>query len=337
MRSIVFFVIFSLAFGLVNNLYAAKPDTIAVAFYNVENLYDVFNDPKKNDEEFLPEGKKKWTLERFNEKELNLSKVIRGLNDGKGPDIIGFAEVENKGVLETLSKKYLFDLRFDVAHIESPDDRGIDVALLYNKTKFKKLAVYGDSVALPDKYPTRLILHVVLKSKDKDTLHVFVNHWPSRRNGQDKSEINRVAAASALRKQTDILLAKNPLAKIVIIGDFNDEPENISIKDTLGAGLYTCDSVRQVNVLRNVSWERKSKGEGSLKYRDNWNLLDQIIISKGLNKNYICGSYTIFRPDYLIQKDGKYAGSPFPTYGGDKHLGGYSDHLAVFAKFVINR
>lgn len=333
------YVLFVIIFISMYQLSAATPkaDTIAVGFYNVENLYDTVNDPKKNDEEFLPEAKRNWTKDRFEAKLNNLSKVIGELNSGKGPDVLGLAEVENKFVVEELAKKCSKFKKYSAVHFDSPDERGIDVAMLFNSAKFKLLSAKGDSVQLTDKYPTRLILHAVLLAKTKDTLHVFVNHWPSRRNGQDKSEINRINAAQVLKQQVNLVLKKNPLAKIVIVGDFNDEPENISIKDTLGAALFTCDSVKQNSTLKNVSWERKSRGEGSLKFRDTWNLLDQIIISKGLLKNYICGSYDIHNKPYLLQTEGKFAGSPWPTFGGEKYLNGYSDHLAVYAKFVLGK
>ncbi|MCE1188108.1 MAG: endonuclease/exonuclease/phosphatase family protein, partial [Ignavibacteria bacterium] len=317
----------------------AESDTIAIAFWNVENFYDTLDDQNKKDDDFLPNGSYQWTKERFDKKMEHLGQAIKDMNDKKGPDMIGMAEVENRWVLEQLIKTNLSGLDFSIAHIDSPDERGIDAALLYNSKKFELVSLRGDTVSLADKYPTRLILHAELKTIFGDIVHVFVNHWPSRRNGQDKSEINRVTAATVLKGEVDKLLAANKNARIVIMGDFNDEPDNNSILKTLDAGLYTCDSVKQNTTLHNVSWERKGKGEGTLKYRDTWNCLDQIIISPDVLTDaqfkYICGSYTIFRPDYLIQHGGKYDGSPFPTYGGTRYLGGYSDHLPVFAKFIV--
>ena len=318
--------------------YLHAQDTMAIGFWNMENMYDTLDDKTKNDDEFLPTAKKQWTSERYNTKLSHHAKVIHEMNNGKGPDMLGMSEVENRAVVEDLTGRFLSDIGYKVAHLESPDERGIDVALIYKAAKFTLLSLVGDTVELPTKYPTRLILHVTLVDQNTDTLHVFVNHWPSRRGGEDKSEINRIAAASVLRRDVDALLAKNERTNIVIMGDFNDEPNNASIDSVLKAAHYTCDSFDKNNSLQNLAWARKSNGEGTLKYRDNWNLLDQIIVSnrliKGKKLQYICNSFEIFKPEYIVTKSGKYEGSPFPTYGGDRYLGGYSDHFPVLAKFT---
>lgn len=167
-----------------------------------------------------------------------------------------------------------------------------------------------------------------------------MNHWPSRLGGQEASEINRVATAKTLRASVDVLLKINPSANIVIMGDFNDEPDNNSIKRDLNAEEFICDSANFSYSLHNLAWEKKRSGEGTLKYRDEWDLLDQIIVSSAdvqsthQSFHYICGSFTIFKPVYMIEADEKYAGCPLPTYGGNKYLAGYSDHFPVFAKFL---
>lgn len=335
-KSIVFFLVLSLS-----GFASAKAqlfDTLFVAFWNVENLFDTVDDPQKNDEDFLPEGKLKWTKERFDEKCLNLAKAIRAMNDGRGPDIIGLAEVENKFVLETLTSKYLLDLNYKIAHLESPDERGIDVALLFRGRCAKSITITGHTVRLPDNNPTRLILQVDLLCKKKETATFFINHWPSRRGGEEKSEINRVTAASVLKAQTQKLLKSQKNAHIIIMGDFNDEPANISIRDTLGAAPFACSAENSPSELYNLAWEKKQAGEGTLKYRDNWNMLDQIIVSKSLLSGkfkYICNSFAIFKPFFLVTQTGKYKDSPAPFYGGERYLGGYSDHFPVTAKFLI--
>jgi endonuclease/exonuclease/phosphatase family metal-dependent hydrolase len=167
-----------------------------------------------------------------------------------------------------------------------------------------------------------------------------VNHWPSRLGGQEASEINRVAAAKVLRSSVDVLLKSNPSANIVIMGDFNDEPNNNSIIRDLKAEEFICDSTDFSYSLHNLAWEKKRNGEGTLKYRDEWDLLDQIIVSSAdvqsthESFHYICGSFTIFKPAYMIETTENYVGSPLPTYGGNKYLAGYSDHFPVFAKFL---
>ncbi len=327
-----------------NSTYSAlgnpKQDTLAIGFWNLENLYDTVDDPKINDEDFLPTSKYKWTEERYNEKLSHLSTVIHLMNSGKGPDIIGFAEVENKGVVQDLIKSNVKDIKYNIAHMDSPDIRGIDCAMIYKKDKFKLVKLEADSVHLPTNHPTRLILHATFNF-NKEVLHVFVNHWPSRLGGQEESERNRVAAAQVLRARIDAVLKSNPKAGIFIMGDFNDEPDNVSITKELGAEHFVCGNADESFTLHNLAWERKSKGEGTLKYKNTWNLLDQIIVSSQLVSKkksalkYICGSFEIFQRDFMLETDPKYLGSPLPTFGGTKYLAGYSDHFPVLAKFLF--
>ena len=323
-----------------------KADTIVIASWNLENLFDTTDDPGKNDFEFTPEGRKQWTQERLDKKLYNLSRVIRIMNADRGPDILGVVEVEHESLLDSMINKYLSDKDYKVAYAESPDRRGIDNGLIYRKGKFKLLDVKTDTIHLPDNYPTRLILNVNLLDSKGDTLIFFVNHWPSRIGGVEKSEPNRIAAASTLRKNVDNYLKHNPSAKIFILGDFNDEPSNSSILSELDAESFLCDSiqysndseVKTHNTLYNCSYFAFQEGEGTYKYRSDWNLLDQIIVSDNVitgNKiNYICNSFTIFKPNFIITHSGKYEGTPFPTYGGNRYLGGYSDHFPVYAKFT---
>ena len=322
-------------------------DTIVVAFWNQENLFDTIDDPQKKDEEFLPSGKKKWTNERLERKLFNHSRVIRAMNYNSGPDILGFCEVEHKSLIDSLINNYLPDLNFSVAYKESPDNRGIDNGLIYRKNKFSLLSITADTVKLLDGYPTRLILNVnLLTINGQDTLHIFVNHWPSRRGGAKKSEINRITAAKTLRSKVNALFEKNIKSKIIIIGDFNDEPVDDSILKYLKAFPVTYNEGANEDFevsggnLFNTAYDKFAEGEGSYKYGDNWNMLDQIIISQELltgdQINYIKNSFIVFKPEFIITKSGKYAGTPFPTYGGNRYLGGYSDHFPVFVKFQIH-
>lgn len=231
---------------------------------------------------------------------------------------------------------------YKVAYAESPDMRGIDNGLIYNADIFRLADIKTFAVELADKVPTRYILNVNLVYNKKDTLHVFVNHWPSRRGGENESEINRITAAQKLRENVDKLLAYNKKSNIIIVGDFNDEPGNTSILKTLSAKpLYCSDSVKANDALYNTSFERYARKEGTLKFQDTWNLLDQVIISGGIlngtSLKYVCGSYEIFKPERIVTKSGKFQGTPHPTYGGRRYLGGYSDHFPVTAKFILTK
>ncbi|HPI38983.1 MAG TPA: hypothetical protein PK397_13665 [Ignavibacteriaceae bacterium] len=320
-----------------------KNDTLVIAFYNLENLFDTVDDPLINDEEWLPESEKKWDEEKLNKKMFNLSRVNRAMNNNNGPDILGVCESENEGVIKEMVNKFMPDLNYEVAYKESPDNRGIDVGLVYRSEKFSLLNVSGDTVHLPDNYPTRLVLRVDLLNKmSNDTLFVFVNHWPSRRGGEEKSEKNRVAAAATLRKNVEGIFENYCNANVIIMGDFNDEPANISISEVLKALPYDCETANELNEksLYNLAFAAKMRGEGSYKYRDQWNMLDQIIVSNSIikseNNHYLCNSFEVYKPEFIQTRSGKYEGAPFPTFGGASYLKGYSDHYPVIAKIIIN-
>jgi predicted extracellular nuclease len=323
-----------------SSTFAQKQDSITVAFWNVENFFDTLNTNGKYDEEFSPASKKHWNSDRYKTKVLHLAQVIGDMNNNRGPDILGMAETETKEVVTDLVQSSIKNLKYNVERIQSPDERHISTALIYKSDKFKLLRSVGDSVHLENNHPTRLILHVSLLTNSNDTLHVFVNHWPSRLGGEEASEINRIAAAKVLRADVDDLLRSNPLANIVIMGDFNDEPDNNSIKRDLKAEEFICDSADFSYSLHNLAWEKKRSGEGTLKYHDQWDLIDQIIVSSAdvqsthKSFHYICGSFTIFKPEYMVETTENFVGGPLPTYGGNKYLAGYSDHFPVFAKFV---
>ncbi len=337
---------FSLLFILFYSLsFAQTIDTLTVAFWNQENLFDTIDDPDKRDEQFLPDGDREWTEDRLDIKLYHHARVIRSMNDNRGPDILGVCEVEHQSLLDSLLSKYLKDKPYKVAYLEAPDKRGIDNGLIYNAEKFKLLDVEGDTVHLEGNWPTRLVLKVTLLYKGKDTLYVFVNHWPSRSRGQEKSEPNRISAAQTLRNAVDEIFSKNPGAKIIIIGDFNDEPVNASILNTLRAHPFNCDTVKAGEEfetggeLFNTSYTAFENGLGTYKYRDDWNMLDQVIISGSLltdsGFHYICNSFEVYKPYFIVTHSGKYKGAPFPTFGGRRYLGGYSDHFPVMAKFII--
>lgn len=319
----------------------SKADTVTVAFWNVENLFDAIDDPAKDDAEFLPTAESNWTNERLDEKFSHLAKVINAMNNGRGPDVMGFGEVEHQALLDELIAKYFNNKDYGVVYAESPDARGIDVGLIYNKDKFKLAWMKADTVILPDKYATRLILNANLIAGNNDSIHFFVNHWPSRRGGQEKSDINRIAAAKVLEANVQNLFGKDAKTKIIIMGDFNDNPDNSSIKEILKATGVTCDSVlmKPEKGLTNLAYRKFSVGQGSYFYAGKFDMIDQMIVSNniltGKSVNYICESFDVFKPAFMVTETGKYKGAASPTYGGKKYLGGYSDHFPVTAKFVV--
>jgi predicted extracellular nuclease len=298
-------------------------ESFFTAFWNVENLFDTIDQPGVDDKEFLPGSEKNWDEEKFRQKLVNLSTVIMSMNRGRGPDILGLCEVENKAVIESLLV-YL-NPGYEIIHIDSPDGRGIDNAFLYRKEIFSMVYFTADTVNL-GKENTRSILYGRLTLKNDDTISVYVNHWPSRRGGES-SEIKRIKAAETL---SNVINKKAYSDFIIIMGDFNDEPENISVDSILNAGPYHANKR-----FYNLAYDASIRGEGSYKYRDNWNMLDQIIISRNGNGiRYIEDSFQVYRPDFMVTKSGTYAGTPKPTFGGSRYLGGYSDHFPVTAEFI---
>lgn len=332
--SVIFIICFnSLSFPQQNK----KSSQIFVANWNLENLFDTVNDPQKDDDEFLPEGPSQWTQERLNNKLSNLAKVIRSMNDGHGPDILSVEEVENKGLLDTLLQKYFSDRNYRISYADCPDARGIDVGIIYNADILSFIGQQTDTVKLEDNHPTRLILRAGFILPDKDTLYVYANHWPSRRGGESESDKNRNIAAMVLRNDAEAFMSKNENSNILIMGDFNDEPSNESLNKILEAVNFRCDSLDNgKHDLYNLAFQKHLAHDGSYLYRGNWNMLDNIIISKHLlMKHYKCNSFEVYRPEFMVTKDGKYKDSPIPTYGGKKYLGGFSDHFPVTALLLL--
>ena len=175
----------------------SKDDTLFIAFWNLENLFDTIDDTEKRDEQFLPDGDNEWTNERLDIKLNHLARVIRSMNNSKGPDFLGVCEVEHQSMLDSLTTRYLDDMNYKIAYVESPDKRGIDNGLIYNSNLFELLSVKGDTVHLKDNWPNRPIVNAKLIYRSFDTLSVYINHWPSRSRGREKSEPNRIAAASS--------------------------------------------------------------------------------------------------------------------------------------------
>lgn len=316
-----------------------KKETLYFAQFNIENLFDAIDDPAIDDTEFLPESEKFWTEGKVNAKLNNLAKVINYLNNGKGPDVLAIEEVENFNMMKRLCYA-LKDREYIPAHRESKDARGIDVGLLYDRKVFEIEDLKTIEVILPTRYPTRDILHVTLKHRSSgEIIHFFVNHWPSRSGGKEKSNPNRIAAAKTLRYALEDLFEHEPNANVVLLGDFNDEPMDQSVYRTLRADDFNCGDEHKPNSLLNLAYKKAENEEGSYLYQKNWDMIDQIIISSALNDGkkleYECDSYEILKPDFMIIQSGNRAGGALPTYMGSKYIGGYSDHFPVGARFFI--
>ncbi len=307
-----------------------------VVSYNVENLFDTVDDPKVDDEEFLPASEKQWNNERYQKKLSELARVISEVNPKELPEIVGLVEIENQQVLEDLiDSGRLKGQGYGIVHEDSPDARGIDVALIYRKDAFTEVAHEAIPVVMPDdpQFKTRDILHVTGKIKDR-TVHVFVNHWPSRIGGDEKTEPKRILAASILRKKVDQLLAEDPKAWIIIMGDMNDEPANKSLKETLGAGSPD-SGARLVNLMM----PDDNRGRGTYFYSGEWNMLDNLVVSKevmrGKQVRVEEKKGNIFSSDWMIYTNKNGQKTPNRSYVGNKYTGGVSDHFPVYFKMIV--
>ncbi|MFA4853391.1 MAG: endonuclease/exonuclease/phosphatase family protein [Bacteroidales bacterium] len=313
-----------------------------IAFYNLENLYDTINDPDKNDEEFLPTGKNNWNSRRYAEKLDHLSQVISqiGSEYAEGcPVLVGLSEVENINVVNDLiNQAALKSSDYGIVHYDSPDLRGIDVALIYQKQHFTVTSskpVKLTILAKPD-WKTRDQL-VVAGIFDGEPLYIIVNHWPSRSGGEKKSAPLRNAAADLCKSIVDSIQNIDSTAKIIIMGDLNDDPTNNSLVKHLKA-KSKIDETREKDLFNTMYNMFKKEGIGSLAYKDNWNLFDQIIVSGTLlgkdKSTYKFFKAKIFNKNFLVQKEGAFAGYPFRTYAGGVYLGGYSDHFPAYIFLV---
>jgi len=314
-----------------------SPRLDRILFYNCENLFDTKDDSLTDDKEFLPNGDRNWNQNRYNEKSNRIAKVITAVGGWKPPELVGLCEIENRSVLNYLTKSSpLYVFGYKIIHKESPDARGIDVALLYQPTEFKPIATNFISINYPHTdRKTRDILYAKGILRNDDTLHIFINHWPSRYGGQLESEENRFFVASVLKSVADSIANSNPNSLMVIIGDFNDEPNNQSLLKILDAKA-TYDSLQNPQLV-NLSYRLQfEKNQGTYKYQSHWGILDQLIVSSGLlakhEKTYTTIEHAfIYKAPFLMEPDDTYLGQkPFRTFTGFKYNNGYSDHLPVF-------
>lgn len=311
-----------------------------IAFYNLENLFDTINDPTKFDEASPMMELKSNRSEIYKKKIHNMAHVIAdiGFDDThNSPVAIGVSEVENREVLEDLiNDPQLLDKNYGIVHYPSPDARGIDVALLYQKQFFTPTSTSSHELKIYDDETRKRVYTrdqlLVSGNLDGDPIHIIVNHWPSRSGGEARSRPRRIAAAKLTKHLVDSLQIIDPYAKVFIMGDLNDDPTNASVKDVLKTekdkdkvkfkGIYNPFE----NFFRN--------GIGTTAYRDAWSLFDQIMITKPLlDKDF--SSYRfykagIFNKNYLTQKDGQYKGYPYRSWGYGGFTDGYSDHFPVY-------
>ncbi|MBL7138257.1 MAG: hypothetical protein ISS17_05755 [Bacteroidales bacterium] len=305
---------------------------LKVVFYNVENLFDTIDDKHKNDNEFLPGSEKEWNSERYQHKITNLGKVLAAIDSLELPAVIGFAEVENREVLEDLIRlTTLQQAPYQIILEEGGDPRGIDVAMIYRPDKLQYLS--HQAIPASYEYRTRDILYIKFLGPAGDTLHLFVNHWKSRSGGEEKTRSKRIENATLLREVVDSLFTRSPGTRILIMGDLNDEPPDESVALTLEALPLKKKPV--AGELYNLFFQAYEEQKGTLWYR-NWDLFDQIIVSGNLliskrkNRPVILYPYGyIFREEWMLDRSGENEGIPFRTYKRD-YQGGFSDHLPIY-------
>lgn len=306
-----------------------------VAFYNVENLFDFEDNGLTHDNDFLPRSAKRWTKKRYERKLYKLADVISkiGFDDvKKPPTLIGIAEAENKKVLQDLIetedlKKY----NYGIVHYDSKDERGIDVGLIYNKDEFeleysKPFSIYLERESGVQDFTRDILL--VSGKLNGELIHCIVNHWPSRRDGLEVSFLNRIAASHIAIEIIETIKAKDAKSKIIVMGDFNDNPNNESVKTLTEKGQL-------FNPMKTlVSYSR-----GTQNHKFKWNIFDQILFSTNFfetdNQSLKFEAADIFDEKFLTQYQGKFKGQPFRTYVGKKYKGGFSDHFPVYMRLSM--
>lgn len=326
-----------------------KKDTLTfrIASYNVENLFDCRHDSLKNDYEFLPDAVRHWNYTKYKKKLDNIARVITAIGGWTPPALVALCEVENDSVMRDLTRySALREADYRYVMTQSTDERGIDVALIYQRNLFKLISCQSLSVGKPQKNsrPTRDILHVSGLILSKDTLDVFVAHFPSRSGGTKESEPYRILAAQRLKEAADSISRIRNRAQIIILGDFNDYPNNKSVQQILKAEAppSVSDSLHNQNLYHLLARKADTqKNFGSYKFQGEWGLLDHIIVSGTLLQKDSPlhtdeANADIFRPPFLLTEDKKHGGKqPFRTYYGMKYQAGYSDHLPVWAGFRL--
>jgi predicted extracellular nuclease len=313
-----------------------------VMFYNVENLFDTIDHPDFNDEEFTPGAPKMWNSERYEKKLKDIARVILSLPEKELPGIIGFAEVENEAVLQDLvNQRGLSRAGYEVILVEGNDPRGIDCGLIYRpdmfRYKFHRMVQVEDLSG--KEYPLRPILHVSGDGPDGKPIHIFVNHWKSRFGGVKETEHLRVYSAIAVRRELDRLMSVESEPRVIVMGDLNDEPTNKSVYDVLHAGNKRKNIL--LNDMYNLHYDAHNLGQGgTLNYRGDWQMYDQIIVSYHLmnQEGRLSATFDggkILKEEWMLYHDERNDMKvPNRTYGGDNYFGGISDHFPVYVTFT---
>ena len=304
-----------------------------VVSYNVENLFDTVDNPHKNDNAFLPDSKKAYNTEKYFRKIENIATVIHSINSSELPEIVGLTEVENRAVLvDLISNNKLKKANYQIILEEGPDPRGIECALLYRPDEFAYISHKAIEVRFESNRRTRDILYVKGIVK-RDTVHLFVNHWTSRRSGTAVSEKKRKHIAKVLKFNIDSLLLLNIHSKIIIMGDFNDEPIDKSLYEVLDAG-----SIKESKLMINLMFDLQKQGIGSYYYRGKYLMLDNLIVTTNLTLNpkgfrLFENRGWIYMPDFMCYTHKNGDKAPAKSYGGSNYYGGFSDHFPIYTIF----
>jgi hypothetical protein len=303
-----------------------------LAFYNVENLFHPSDDSLVNDAEFTPEGKKNWSFYRYYQKLNKTAKVCLAMSEEKPVALLGMAELESELVLQDLIKgEILAPYNYQYVHYNSPDRRGIDVGLIYDRDQLTLIYSEAFRLRIPadSTFVSRDVLFSQFTTSGGDSLDVFICHWPSRYGGQIASEYKRLAAATLVRAKVDSLMLSGR-NNIIILGDLNDEPTNKSVSEVLMAKKEISQPLQLKNLMLSLD-----VSEGSHRYKGQWAYLDQVIISLSLSTKV--QSFGCFRAAYLLEEDNRFPGlQPYRTYKGLRYNDGFSDHLPVFVDLILN-
>jgi len=303
-----------------------------VMFYNVENLFDTTDDPHKNDNDFLPKGVMRWTNTRYYSHLRKTAQVISAIGEWGTPALCGLCEVENDTVLvHLLNRTPLREQHYNYCISTGNDDRGINVALLYQRDKFRYLGHASKRIPFTNtNRRSRDVLHVWGDVINGDRLHIFVCHFPSRSGGEKETEPDRLDAARFLRRLCDSLFNLNPKSNIIVMGDFNDNPSDKSIQTILKG------STPKQNLINLFGDPKKLNYHGTYRFQNEWSQLDQIMISAHWNTYLKKGSPRIFVADFLLtKKNNRGEQSPLRVYSGRFYKGGFSDHLPIVADFLL--
>lgn len=319
----------------------AQDKPYMVAFWNFENLFDIYNDPETHDDEFTPEGIKKWNETKYQKKLSNLERVIFDMAaiNKDYPVVFGVSEIENRSVLEDLvSQPKLKGAKYRICHFDSPDARGVDVAFLYRADVFKLEGCDNIKLNVPElpNFRTRDLV-VMWGTIEGEPFYFLVSHWPSRLGGKEASQFKRDACAKQIREIKDSLLQANPATKVVVMGDFNDDATDASLVKVMGAK----GKVKELETgdFFNPYVQMLKAGLGTLAYQDSWNLFDNICVTE----NLVNGTYgklrlikgkkfygNIFTRPYMLQQEGQYKGYPLRTFVTNNFQNGFSDHFPVY-------